>query len=156
MNIKTRRIIHHACWFTVLGPFTGVPLTVAITALYFRDSPWELLFDISRVLPQFLVLTWLIGALPALATGVLSACLSDRIYDSRYWRSLACAAIGGALALLYELIPHALSARALFSHEFVWIVFCTGLFAGGVLGFLVPRLAGHGNRLSTVQPETNG
>lgn len=156
MKIKTRRIIHHACWFTLLGPFIGVPLTIAITALYFRDSPWELLFDISRVLPQFLVLTWLLGVLPALATGILSACLPDRIYGSRYWRSLACAAIGGVLAMLYELIPHALSARALFSEEFVWIVFCTGLFAGGVLGFFVPRLAGHGNRVNTVQPETNG
>ncbi|WP_449548879.1 hypothetical protein [Lelliottia amnigena] len=26
---KTRRIFHHACWFALLGPHLGVPVTFA-------------------------------------------------------------------------------------------------------------------------------
>lgn len=28
MTNKTRRIIHHACWFALLGPHIGVPVTI--------------------------------------------------------------------------------------------------------------------------------
>lgn len=70
---RTRRIIHHASWFTLLGPFIGMLLTIIGLMCITSDSAMRLLADILHMFSLFITLTWIIGAIPALLTGIIVA-----------------------------------------------------------------------------------
>jgi hypothetical protein len=143
---RTRRIIHHASWFTLLGPFIGMLLTIIGLMCITSDSAMRLLADILHMFSLFITLTWIIGAIPALLTGIIVANLPIGIYLCRWLRALAGSTIGGTIALLYEFMPHGLTVRSLFNHNFMWLVVVAGLFAGGILSWLAPALPGRGKQ----------
>lgn len=71
----SRRVIHHGLYFAVLGPLIGVLFLVLY--IFFAKEPLVLLVII-QVLPLFLLLSITTGAIPALLTGVMVACLPER------------------------------------------------------------------------------
>ena len=72
----SRRVIHHGLYFAVLGPLIGVLFLVLY--IFFAKEPLVLLVII-QVLPLFLLLSITTGAIPALLTGVMVACLPEKI-----------------------------------------------------------------------------
>lgn len=144
---KTRRIIHHACWFAVLGPHTGVPVTIAHEALTRYRTLGSLLLKILSILPLFMALTWFIGGFAALLTGVAAAYLPAHIYRCIWQRTLACGASGAAIATLCWLLFSREIAPDLF-----WMSTGPGLLAGLIMGGLVPYLPFRGEN-NYVRPE---
>ncbi|MEG1210246.1 MAG: hypothetical protein RSE29_03900 [Leclercia sp.] len=146
---KTRRIIHHACWFALLGPHLGVPVTIVGQMLTCSDAS-TLLLRILLLLPIFMLYTWIAGGIAALLTGIATACLPEPIYHNPRLRVLACGATGAVIASLYWLaIPGATVAN------FLWISTGPGLLAGLIMGWLVPYLPFRGEKTQP-QPEMNG
>ncbi|STK13221.1 inner membrane protein [Escherichia coli] len=72
----SRRVIHHGLYFAVLGPLIGVLFLVLY--IFFAKEPLVLLRRI-QVLPLFLLLSITTGVIPALLTGVMVACLPEKI-----------------------------------------------------------------------------
>lgn len=141
---KTRRIIHHACWFAVLGPHIGVPVTIAHEALTNYRTLGDLLL---KILPLFMALTWFMGGFAALLTGVAATCFPARIYHCIWQRTLASGASGAAIATLCWL----LLSREI-SPDLFWMSTGPGLLAGLVMGGLVPYLPFRGEN-KYVRPE---
>lgn len=54
---RTRRIIHHASWFALLGPFIGMLLTIIGLMCITSDSAMRLLADILHMFSLFITLT---------------------------------------------------------------------------------------------------
>lgn len=72
----SRRVIHHGLYFAVLGPLIGVLFLVLY--IFFAKEPLILLVII-QVLPLFILLSITTGAIPAMLTGVMVACLPEKI-----------------------------------------------------------------------------
>ena len=89
----SRRVIHHGLYFAVLGPLIGVLFLVLY--IFFAKEPLVLLVII-QVLPLFLLLSITTGAIPALLTGVMVACLPEKIGSQKNYRCLA-GGIGGVV-----------------------------------------------------------
>lgn len=70
----SRRVIHHGLYFAVLGPLIGVLFLVLY--IFFAKEPLVLWVIIH---PIFLLLSITTGAIPALLTGVMVACLPEKI-----------------------------------------------------------------------------
>ncbi|EHP9816861.1 hypothetical protein KQL94_004662, partial [Escherichia coli] len=87
----SRRVIHHGLYFAVLGPLIGVLFLVLY--IFFAKEPLVLLVII-QVLPLFLLLSITTGAIPVLLTGVMVACLPEKIGSQKNYRCLA-GGIGG-------------------------------------------------------------
>ncbi len=93
----SRRVIHHGLYFAVLGPLIGVLFLVLY--IFFAKEPLVLWVIIH---PIFLLLSITTGAIPALLTGVMVACLPEKIGSEtlslsgwwhrwrRYHRDLLC------------------------------------------------------------------
>ena len=48
--MQLKRILHHAGWFTLLGPFVGVPAGI-VTLAFFEDGDiGQFYFDVARTL----------------------------------------------------------------------------------------------------------
>ncbi len=93
----SRRVIHHGLYFAVLGPLIGVLFLVLY--IFFAKEPLVLLVII-QVLPLFLLLSITTGAIPALLTGVMVACLPEKIGSQKNYRCLA-GGIGGGFAPIF-------------------------------------------------------
>lgn len=132
---KTRRIIHHACWFALLGPHIGVLVTIAGEIQIRTITSGQFLLEILSILPIFIVLTWVIGGVPALLTGIAMACLPPRIYACVWQRVLVCGAIGAVIASIVWLVF--ISAM---DEAFIWMAVGPGLMAGLIMGWMVPSL----------------
>ncbi|WP_097345874.1 hypothetical protein, partial [Escherichia coli] len=89
----SRRVIHHGLYFAVLGPLIGVLFLVLY--IFFAKEPLVLLRRI-QVLPLFLLLSITTGVIPALLTGVMVACLPEKIGSQKNYRCLA-GGIGGVV-----------------------------------------------------------
>lgn len=81
----SRRVIHHGLYFAVLGPLIGVLFLVLY--IFFAKEPLILLVII-QVLPLFLLLSITTGAIPAMLTGVMVACLPEKIGSQKRYRCL--------------------------------------------------------------------
>ena len=150
---KTRRIIHHACWFALLGPHAGVPVAIIAQALTDSWTAKELLAQILLLLPFFILYTWLAGGLAALLTGIAAACLPERIYRSKWRRALVSGVLGSVIATLCWL----LMAREFTLHS-IWISTGPGLLAGIIMGWIAPRLPFRGKTeptrvVNTLEPD---
>lgn len=146
----TRQIIHHAGWFALLGPLAGIPvamIAIATIALQYHDSPGSFLWEVAAKLPIILIVTWLVGATPALLTGIAVACLPAEIYAFHYRRILASAAIGLVISVAITLSSVLFFTDKNLMHfilreEIFRIVAISGLLAGLVMGWLIPYLPG--------------
>ncbi len=87
----SRRVIHHGLYFAVLGPLIGVLFLVLY--IFFAKEPLVLWVIIH---PIFLLLSITTGAIPALLTGVMVACLPEKIGSQKRYRCLA-GGIGGVV-----------------------------------------------------------
>lgn len=141
---KTRRIIHHACWFALLGPHIGVLVTLAGEMQSTTLTLGQFLLEILSILPIFIVLTWVIGGVPALLTGIAMACLPPRIYACVWQRVLICGAIGAAIASIVWLVFIGAMDEAL-----IWMSVGPGLMAGMMMGWIVPSLPFRGETTQT-------
>lgn len=82
----SRRVIHHGLYFAVLGPLIGVLFLVLY--IFFAKEPLVLWVIIH---PIFLLLSITTGAIPALLTGVMVACLPEKIgSQSGWWHRWSC------------------------------------------------------------------
>ena len=88
----SRRVIHHGLYFAVLGPLIGVLFLVLY--IFFAKEPLVLWVIIH---PIFLLLSITTGAIPALLTGVMVACLPEKIGSQKRYRCLA-GGIGGVVS----------------------------------------------------------
>lgn len=88
----SRRVIHHGLYFAVLGPLIGVLFLVLY--IFFAKEPLVLWVIIH---PIFLLLSITTGAIPALLTGVMVACLPEKIGSQKRYRCLA-GGIGASLS----------------------------------------------------------
>ena len=92
---KTHRIINNAIWFTLFGPLIG--LIVAIPTIYiYTGYPYGFFRDIVRELPFVLLITYIWGSLPALATGIIIANLTP-LYQKFPFAALVGAITSGLL-----------------------------------------------------------
>lgn len=149
----TRPIFHHACWFALLGPYVGVLWAIVAITLQSRNSSFSFLWHIVAILPIFLISTWLIGVVPALLAGIAIACLPAEIYAFHYRRILASAIIGvtisAAAVILTTLISTNINLPSYILHdEDFRLIAGSGLFAGMMMGWLIPYLPG-------MKPEEN-
>ena len=78
----TGRMIHHAGWFVALGPLIPLPLILFLPRVISVD-------ELLNHLPEVLSLTWGIGFLPALLTGIFMAILTGHADCAWYYRMLA-------------------------------------------------------------------
>jgi len=143
----TRRILHHAGWFALLGPLAGIPvamIAIVAIALQYHDFPDRFLWQIAIILP---IVTWLVGATPALLAGIAVACLPAEIYAFHYRRILASAAIGLVISVAITLSSVLFFTDKNLMHfilreEIFWVIAGAGLLAGVVMGWLIPYLPG--------------
>ena len=139
-----KRILHHACWYALLGPQTGALCALSLLAIF--QGPMS--SGILGILPLIIFLAWVNSGLPALLTGVIVAMLPPRIHD--YWLyRVVTGAVSGVLcsiaASLIGLAPvtgqyHA--ANLLTVQAFIYVII-PGLLAGLVLSALITRLPGN-------------
>ena len=149
----TRRVLHHAGWFALLGPLAGIPvamIAIVAIALQYHDFPDRFLWQIAIILP---IVTWLVGATPALLAGIAVACLPAEIYAFHYRRILASVAIGLVISVAITLSSVLFFTDKNLMHfilreEIFLVVAISGLLAGLVMGWLIPYLPG-------MKPEEN-
>lgn len=55
-----KRITHHAIWFTLLGPFVGVPAAI-MTLAFAESNKSQFLFEVAQVLMLLMFVGWLVG-----------------------------------------------------------------------------------------------
>lgn len=143
----TRRVLHHAGWFALLGPLAGIPvamIAIVAIALQYHDFPDCFLWQIAIILP---IVTWLVGATPALLAGIAVTCLPAEIYAFHYRRILASAAIGLVISVAITLSSVLFFTDKNLMHfilreEIFWVIAGAGLLAGMVMGWLIPYLPG--------------
>ncbi len=143
-----RRVIHHACWYALLGPCVGIVvaiMSIVAIALQYHESPDGFLAHLAAILPILLLVTWLIGAIPALLTGIAVASLPTGIYTSRYWRTLASAAIGLIISVAIVIVNVVIFTDRnlmyfILREEIFRVVAGAGLLAGLLMGLIIPRL----------------
>lgn len=149
----SRRVIHHGLYFAVLGPLIGVLFLVLY--IFFAKEPLVLWVIIH---PIFLLLSITTGAIPALLTGVMVACLPEKIGSQKRYRCLAggiggvviteiyCAVIVHIKGMAYsELFENILSGDSLV------VRIIPALLAGVVMSRIITRLPG----LDISCPETD-
>ncbi|HBQ4483037.1 TPA: hypothetical protein L7275_001782 [Escherichia coli] len=152
----SRRVIHHGLYFAVLGPLIGVLFLVLY--IFFAKEPLVLLRRI-QVLPLFLLLSITTGVIPALLTGVMVACLPEKIGSQKNYRCLA-GGIGGVVIIteIYcAVIVHikGMASSELYenilSGDSLVVRIIPALLAGVVMSRIITRLPG----LDISCPETD-
>lgn len=149
----SRRVIHHGLYFAVLGPLIGVLFLVLY--IFFAKEPLVLWVIIH---PIFLLLSITTGAIPALLTGVMVACLPEKIGSQKRYRCLAGGIGGVVIAEIYcAVIVHikGMASSELFenilSGDSLVVRIIPALLAGVVMSRIITRLPG----LDISCPETD-
>lgn len=149
----SRRVIHHGLYFAVLGPLIGVLFLVLYT--FFAKEPLVLWVIIH---PIFLLLSITTGAIPALLTGVMVACLPEKIGSQKRYRCLAGGIGGVVITEIYcAVIVHikGMASSELFenilSGDSLVVRIIPALLAGVVMSRIITRLPG----LDISCPETD-
>ncbi|HFU8073196.1 TPA: hypothetical protein ACH7EV_003387 [Escherichia coli] len=149
----SRRVIHHGLYFAVLGPLIGVLFLVLY--IFFAKEPLVLWVIIH---PIFLLLSITTGAIPALLTGVMVACLPEKIGSQKRYRCLAGGIGGVVITELYcAVIVHikGMASSELFenilSGDSLVVRIIPALLAGVVMSRIITRLPG----LDISCPETD-
>lgn len=149
----SRRVIHHGLYFAVLGPLIGVLFLVLY--IFFAKEPLVLLVIIH---PIFLLLSITTGAIPALLTGVMVACLPEKIGSQKRYRCLAGGIGGVVITEIYcAVIVHikVMASSVLFenilSGDSLVVRIIPALLAGVVMSRIITRLPG----LDISCPETD-
>ncbi len=149
----SRRVIHHGLYFAVLGPLIGVLFLVLY--IFFAKEPLVLWVIIH---PIFLLLSITTGAIPALLTGVMVACLPEKIGSQKNYRCLAGGIGGVVITEIYcAVIVHikGMASSELFenilSGDSLVVRIIPALLAGVVMSRIITRLPG----LDISCPETD-
>ncbi|KXQ42898.1 hypothetical protein [Escherichia coli] len=149
----SRRVIHHGLYFAVLGPLIGVLFLVLY--ILFAKEPLVLWVIIH---PIFLLLSITTGAIPALLTGVMVACLPEKIGSQKRYRCLAGGIGGVVITEIYcAVIVHikGMASSELFenilSGDSLVVRIIPALLAGVVMSRIITRLPG----LDISCPETD-
>ncbi|EJD4120934.1 hypothetical protein M2B71_001248 [Escherichia coli] len=149
----SRRVIHHGLYFAVLGPLIGVLFLVLY--IFFAKEPLVLWVIIH---PIFLLLSITTGAIPALLTGVMVACLPEKIGSQKRYRCLAGGIGGVVITEIYcVVIVHikGMASSELFenilSGDSLVVRIIPALLAGVVMSRIITRLPG----LDISCPETD-
>ncbi|HGC3634998.1 TPA: hypothetical protein ACIYH0_000676 [Escherichia coli] len=149
----SRRVIHHGLYFAVLGPLIGVLFLVLY--IFFAKEPLVLWVIIH---PIFLLLSITTGAIPALLTGVMVACLPEKIGSQKRYRCLAGGIGGVVITEIYcAVIVHikGMTSSELFenilSGDSLVVRIIPALLAGVVMSRIITRLPG----LDISCPETD-
>ncbi|ENU1177124.1 hypothetical protein [Escherichia coli] len=149
----SRRVIHHGLYFAVLGPLIGVLFLVLY--IFFAKEPLVLWVIIH---PIFLLLSITTGAIPALLTGVMVACLPEKIGSQKRYRCLAGGIGGVVITEIYcAVIVHikGIASSELFenilSGDSLVVRIIPALLAGVVMSRIITRLPG----LDISCPETD-
>ncbi len=149
----SRRVIHHGLYFVVLGPLIGVLFLVLY--IFFAKEPLVLWVIIH---PIFLLLSITTGAIPALLTGVMVACLPEKIGSQKRYRCLAGGIGGVVITEIYcAVIVHikGMASSELFenilSGDSLVVRIIPALLAGVVMSRIITRLPG----LDISCPETD-
>ncbi|EFL7458600.1 hypothetical protein ACU7RD_002308 [Escherichia coli] len=149
----SRRVIHHGLYFAVLGPLIGVLFLVLY--IFFAKEPLVLWVIIH---PIFLLLSITTGAIPALLTGVMVACLPEKIGSQKRYRCLAGGIGGVVITEIYcAVIVHikGMASSELFenilSGDSLVVRIIPALLAGVVMSRIITRLP----RLDISCPETD-
>lgn len=149
----SRRVIHHGLYFAVLGPLIGVLFLVLY--IFFAKEPLVLWVIIH---PIFLLLSITTGAIPALLTGVMVACLPEKIGSQKRYRCLAGGIDGVVITEIYcAVIVHikGMASSELFenilSGDSLVVRIIPALLAGVVMSRIITRLPG----LDISCPETD-
>ena len=149
----SRRVIHHGLYFAVLGPLIGVLFLVLY--IFFAKEPLVLWVIIH---PIFLLLSITTGAIPALLTGVMVACLPEKIGSQKRYRCLAGGIGGVVITEIYcAVIVHIkdMASSALFenilSGDSLVVRIIPALLAGVVMSRIITHLPG----LDISCPETD-
>ena len=149
----SRRVIHHGLYFAVLGPLIGVLFLVLY--IFFAKEPMVLWVIIH---PIFLLLSITTGAIPALLTGVMVACLPEKIGSQKRYRCLAGGIGGVVITEIYcAVIVHikGMASSELFenilSGDSLVVRIIPALLAGVVMSRIITRLPG----LDISCPETD-
>ena len=149
----SRRVIHHGLYFAVLGPLIGVLFLV----LYiFFAKELRVLWVIIH--PIFLLLSITTGAIPALLTGVMVACLPEKIGSQKRYRCLA-GGIGGvviteiycAVIIHIKVMASSVLFENILSGDSLVVRIIPALLAGVVMSRIITRLPG----LDISCPETD-
>ena len=149
----SRRVIHHGLYFAVLGPLIGVLFLVLY--IFFAKEPL-VLWVIIR--PIFLLLSITTGAIPALLTGVMVACLPEKIGSQKRYRCLA-GGIGGvviteiycAVIIHIKVMASSVLFENILSGDSLVVRIIPALLAGVVMSRIITRLPG----LDISCPETD-
>ena len=149
----SRRVIHHGLYFAVLGPLIGVLFLVLY--IFFAKEPLVLWVIIH---PIFLLLSITTGAIPALLTGVMVACLPEKIGSQKRYRCLA-GGIGGVViteiycAVIVHIkgMPSSELFENILSGDSLVVRIIPALLAGVVMSRIITRLPG----LDISCPETD-
>ena len=149
----SRRVIHHGLYFAVLGPLIGVLFLVLY--IFFAKEPLVLWVIIH---PIFLLLSITTGAIPALLTGAMVACLPEKIGSQKRYRCLAGGIGGVVITEIYcAVIVHikGMASSELFenilSGDSLVVRIIPALLAGVVMSRIITRLPG----LDISCPETD-
>ena len=149
----SRRVIHHGLYFAVLGPLIGVLFLVLY--IFFAKEPLVLWVIIH---PIFLLLSITTGVIPALLTGVMVACLPEKIGSQKRYRCLAGGIGGVVITEIYcAVIVHikGMASSELFenilSGDSLVVRIIPALLAGVVMSRIITRLPG----LDISCPETD-
>ena len=149
----SRRVIHHGLYFAVLGPLIGVLFLVLY--IFFAKEPLVLWVIIH---PIFLLLSITRGAIPELLTGVMVACLPEKIGSQKNYRCLAGGIGGVVITEIYcAVIVHikGMASSELFenilSGDSLVVRIIPALLAGVVMSRIITRLPG----LDISCPETD-
>ena len=149
----SRRVIHHGLYFAVLGPLIGVLFLVLY--IFFAKEPLVLWVIIH---PIFLLLSITTGAIPALLTGVMVACLPEKIGSQKRYRCMAGGIGGVVITEIYcAVIVHikGMASSELFenilSGDSLVVRIIPALLAGVVMSRIITRLPG----LDISCPETD-
>lgn len=152
MSVSSR-VIHHGLYFAVLGPLIGVLFLVLY--IFFAKEPLVLWVIIH---PIFLLLSITTGAIPALLTGVMVACLPEKIGSQKRYRCLAGGIGGVVITEIYcAVIVHikGMASSELFenilSGDSLVVRIIPALLAGVVMSRIITRLPG----LDISCPETD-
>ena len=149
----SRRVIHHGLYFAVLGPLIGVLFLVLY--IFFAEEPLVLWVIIH---PIFLLLSITTGAIPALLTGVMVACLPEKIGSQKRYRCLA-GGIGGvviteiycAVIIHIKVMASSVLFENILSGDSLVVRIIPALLAGVVMSRIITRLPG----LDISCPETD-